>query len=113
MQITSTLPWTYLTVNGHENDTSAVLRTPEFTLQITHKSADCTMLQVLTPDAPEGYDFQHRGPEKIEFGWHNTPRDAFRFADAYVARTEAFIPERGRQLSARYSAAVDAAYAQR
>lgn len=112
MQITSTLPWTYLTVDGHENDTSAVLRTPEFTLQITHRTVDFTEIQVLRPEAPEGYHFQNR-QHLIEWGSHNTPRDAFRFADAYVAGTEAFVPERGRQLSARYSAAVDAAYAQR
>lgn len=104
--------WTALHLDGYEHATTALLHTPEFTLQITHQTRETTLFQVREAGSPDGFEFQNR-QHIIEFGWHRSPAEAFRFAEAYLSIDEPSIPAAGRRLSQRYSRAVDVAYATR
>lgn len=102
--------WNYLvTEGGLEHTTTAFCHTPEFTLQVTHSTRDCTIVQV-REGWVEGFDFQNRD-KLVDWGMHRSPADAFRFAEAYLAdRGEDFRSEQPGRISPRYSRAVRAAY---
>lgn len=102
--------WNYLATEYGDATTTAFLHTPDFTLQVTHKTRDTTVIRVMEPGTPEGYDFENTD-RQIEWGAHRNPAAAFKFAAVYLTRTEDFRPGNRGRLSARYSAAVDEAYA--
>lgn len=102
--------WNPLTTQYGNDDTTAFFHTPEFTVQVTHKTRDMTTVQV-REGWFEGYDFQGR-ENVVDFGFHRNPADAFRFAAAYLADGGAdFRRAKMMGTSPRYSRAVDVAYA--
>lgn len=94
------------------HDTTAFVQTEDFLIQVTHQTRDNTVVQIREPFGQRGFDFQNRG-EIIEFGWHRSPAEAFRFVEAYLAGTADFRPAKGKRTSDRYSEAVTAAYSRK
>ena len=101
--------WNHLETQWGESKSTAFFHTSEFTIQVTHSSRDSTVFQVREGWA-EGYDFENR-ETIVDFGWHNSPAQAFRFAAAYIADGgEDFRRDRVMSISPRYRRAVTAAY---
>lgn len=101
--------WNHLETEGYVQDATAFYHTPDFTIQVTHVTRNTTKFHV-REGWVESFDFQDRD-KIVDFGFHNTPADAFRFAEAYIADGGSdYRRSAPMHTSPRYSRAVSAAY---